>query len=250
MTTECLFQDTPYAKSCEAKVIAVAEHGIELDRTVFYPTGGGQPGDQGRIRVPGWGEVPESGDHVPIVDTRKGLDAGSVIHVPAPGARLPDVGEAVVAVIDWPRRHRLMRMHTCLHLLSAVLPYPVTGGQVGDGTGRLDFDIPEAILDKDEITAKLNALIQEAHTVATEWISDEELAVRPKLVKTMAVKPPTGLGRVRLVKIDELDLQPCGGTHVASTVEIGTVVVTKTQNKGRHNRRVSLALVNPDLSSE
>ena len=214
------------------------------------PPAAARPGDQGRIRVPGWGEVPESGDHVPVVDTRKGLDAGSVVHVPAPGARLPDVGEAVVAVIDWPRRHRLMRMHTCLHLLSAVLPYPVTGGQIGDGTGRLDFDIPEAILDKDEITAKLNALIQEGHAVATEWISDQELAARPELVKTMAVKPPTGLGRVRLVKIDELDLQPCGGTHVASTVEIGTVAVTKTQNKGRHNRRVSLALVNPDLSSE
>ncbi len=160
MTTELLFQETPYAKSCEATVVAVAERGIELDRTVFYPTGGGQPGDQGRIRVPGWGEVPESGDHVPIVDTLKDHGADHVVHVPAEGARLPEVGEAVVAVIDWPRRHRLMRMHTCMHLLSAVLPYPVTGGQVGDGTGRLDFDIPEAILDKDEIAAKLNALMR------------------------------------------------------------------------------------------
>ena len=243
MATELLFQTTPYAKSCEARVTALAERGIELDRTVFYPTGGGQPGDQGRLRVPAWGEVPEAGDHVPIVETLKGHGAGSVVHVPAEGARLPEVGAAVVAVIDWPRRHRLMRMHTCMHLLSAVLPYPVTGGQVGDGTGRLDFDIPEAALDKEEIAAKLNALVQEAHAVATEWISDEELAAQPELVKTMAVKPPSGLGRVRLVRIGELDLQPCGGTHVASTAEIGAVEVRKIQNKGRHNRRVSLELV-------
>jgi misacylated tRNA(Ala) deacylase len=249
MATEHLFQSTPYAKSCEAKVVAVDERGIELDRTVFYPTGGGQPGDRGRIRVPGWGEVPEAGDHVPIVDTVKGPAADRVIHMPADGARLPDVGAAVVAVIDWPRRHRLMRMHTCMHLLSAVLPYPVTGGQVGEGTGRLDFDIPEAILDKDEIAATLNALVQEAHPVATEWITDEALAAAPELVKTMAVKPPTGLGRVRLVKIATLDLQPCGGTHVASTAEIGGVVVTKIKKKGRLNRRVSLALIDTDMSA-
>ena len=250
MTTELVFQTTPYAKSCEATVRAVAERGIELDRTVFYPTGGGQPGDVGRIRVPDWGEVPEAGDHVPIVDTVKGHVAGSVMHIPAEGARLPEVGAAVVAVIDWPRRHRIMRMHTCLHLLSAVLPYPVTGGQVRDGTGRLDFDIPEAILDKDDIAAKLNALIHEAHAVGTEWISDEALAAQPELVKTMSVKPPSGLGRVRLVKIEDLDLQPCGGTHVASTAEIGGIAVTKTQKKGRHNRRVSLELVDKDISTK
>ena len=249
MTTELVFQDTPYAKSCEAKVSVRTERGIELDRTVFYPTGGGQPGDWGRIRVPGWGEVPELGEDVPIVDTIKGHGANAIIHVPAPEARLPEVGEAVVAVVDWPRRHRLMRMHTCMHLLSAVLPYPVTGGQVGDGTGRLDFDIPEAILDKGEIAAKLNALIQEGHAVGTEWISDEALAAQPELIKTMAVKPPSGLGQVRLVRIGELDLQPCGGTHVASTAEIGAITVTKTQKKGRHNRRVSLALVGLDIST-
>ena len=249
MATELLFETTPYAKSCEATVTAVDERSIELDCTVFYPTGGGQPGDWGRIRVPDWGEVPESGDHVPIVDTIKGHGPASVIHVPAPGARLPEVGAAVVAVIDWPRRYRLMRMHTCMHLLSAVLPYPVTGGQVRDGTGRLDFDIPEPIIDKDEIAAKLNALIQEAHAVSTEWITDEALSQQPELVKTMAVKPPTGLGRVRLVKIGDLDLQPCGGTHVASTAEIGAIAVTKTQKKGRHNRRVSLALIDSDLST-
>ena len=249
MATELVFQTTPYAKSCEATVIAVSERGIDLDRTVFYPTGGGQPGDSGRIRVPGWGEVPEAGDHVVIAGTVKGLDPEAVIHVPAEGARLPEVGAAVVAVIDWPRRHRLMRMHTCMHLLSAVLPYPVTGGQVGDGTGRLDFDIPEAILDKDDIAAKLNALIQEAHAVGTEWITDEALSQQPELVKTMAVKPPTGLGRVRLVKIAELDLQPCGGTHVASTAEIGAITLTKIKKKGRLNRRVSLALVNANIST-
>ena len=249
MATELLFETTPYAKSCEATVTAVDERGIELDRTVFYPTGGGQPGDAGRIRVPGWGAIPEAGDHAPIVDTIKGHGAGTVIHVAAPDARLPEIGDAVVEVIDWPRRHRLMRMHTCMHLLSAVLPYPVTGGQVRDGTGRLDFDIPEPIIDKDEIAAKLNAFIQEAHAVGTEWITDAALAEQPELVKTMAVKPPTGLGRVRLVKIGDLDLQPCGGTHVASTAEIGTIAVTKTQKKSRHNRRVSPALIGDDLST-
>ena len=189
MATELLFETTPYAKSCEATVTAVDERGIELDRTVFYP-GGGQPGDAGRIRVPGWGAIPEAGDHAPIVDTIKGHGAGTVIHVAAPDARLPEIGDAVVEVIDWPRRHRLMRMHTCMHLLSAVLPYPVTGGQIRDGTGRLDFDIPEPIIDKDEIAAKLNAFIQEAHAVGTEWITDAALAEQPELVKTMAVKPP------------------------------------------------------------
>ena len=158
------------------------------------------------------------------------------------GAHFTDwVLNIVTAEIDWERRHRLMRMHTCLHLLSAVLDYPVTGGQVSDGKGRLDFDIPEATLDKEHITDELNRLIGEDHAVTSEWITDEELATQPDLVKTMSVKPPSGLGRVRLLRVGEaIDLQPCGGTHVRSTAEIGAVRVRKIENKGRHNRRVSI----------
>ena len=151
------------------------------------------------------------------------------------------MGNTVTAELDWERRHRLMRMHTCMHLLSAVLSYPVTGGQVSDGKGRLDFDIPEAVLDKEEIAAELNKLISADHAVTAEWISDAELAAQPELVKTMSVKPPTGAGQVRLIRIGDLDLQPCGGTHIARSGEIGPVVVRKIQKKGRLNRRVSLA---------
>ncbi len=230
---ETLFRDDTYARSCEAKVTAVDERGIQLDRTVFYPTGGGQPGDIGLLRSP-------QGD-IEIVNAIKGDGPDGVIHVPAEGAPPPAVGSTVTAELDWERRHRLMRMHTCMHLLSAVLTYPVTGGQVSDGKGRLDFDIPEAVLDKEEISAELNKLVAADHTVSAEWISDAELAAQPELVKTMSVKPPTGAGQVRLIRIGDLDLQPCGGTHVARTGEIGNVQVRKIQKKGRLNRRVSLA---------
>ncbi|HJM49072.1 MAG TPA: alanyl-tRNA editing protein [Alphaproteobacteria bacterium] len=230
---EILFRDDAYARSCEATVTAVDERGIQLDRTVFYPTGGGQPGDCGNLRSP-------EGD-VEIVNAVKGDGPDGVIHVPAEGAAPPAVGNTVTAELDWERRHRLMRMHTCMHLLSAVLSYPVTGGQVSDGKGRLDFDIPEAVLDKEEIAAELNKLISADHAVTAEWISDAELAAQPELVKTMSVKPPTGAGQVRLIRIGDLDLQPCGGTHIARSGEIGPVVVRKIQKKGRLNRRVSLA---------
>ena len=230
---DTLFRDDAYTRSCEATVTAVDERGIQLDRTVFYPTGGGQPGDCGNLRSP-------EGD-VEIVNAVKGDGPDGVIHVPAEGAAPPAVGNTVTAELDWERRHRLMRMHTCMHLLSAVLSYPVTGGQVSDGKGRLDFDIPEAVLDKEEIAAELNKLISADHAVTAEWISDAELAAQPELVKTMSVKPPTGAGQVRLIRIGDLDLQPCGGTHIARSGEIGPVVVRKIQKKGRLNRRVSLA---------
>jgi misacylated tRNA(Ala) deacylase len=232
---EILYRDDAYAQSCEATVTTVDERGIQLDRTVFYPTGGGQPGDSGFLRGP-------AGD-IEIVNAIKGDGPDGVIHVPAEGAAPPAVGSTVVAELDWERRHRLMRMHTCMHLLSAALDYPVTGGQVGEGKGRLDFDIPEAVLDKEEITAELNRLIADDHAVTEEWISDAELAAQPELVKTMSVKPPTGAGQVRLIRIADLDLQPCGGTHVARSGEIGCVEVRKIQKKGRQNRRVSLAFV-------
>ncbi len=235
---ELIFQHDTYARSCEAVVVSAAPEGIRLDRTVFYATGGGQPGDRGVLRL-------EDGGAVEIVDTRKGASLDDVVHVPAEGAALPAPGARVTAEIDWERRHRLMRIHTCLHLLSAVLPYPVTGGQVGDGKGRLDFDIPEAILDKAEITAELNRLIGEDHAVAPRWITDEELDAQPELVKTMSVKPPRGVGRVRLIDVAGVDLQPCGGTHVARTGEIGPVEVVKIEKKGRRNRRVVVAFAGP-----
>jgi misacylated tRNA(Ala) deacylase len=218
-----IFRDDAYARTCPAVVTAIDERGIRLDNTVFYPTGGGQPGDVGMLRRP-------AGD-IAIVDAIKGA---------APDSAMPAIGESVTAEIDWARRHRLMRMHTCLHLLCAVVPGAVTGGQISDGKARLDFDVPGATLDKDEITARLNALIAADHAVTPRWIADEELAAHPELVRTMTVKPPTGQGRVRLLDIGGIDLQPCGGTHVRRTGEIGAVAVAKIENKGKQNRRVNV----------
>jgi misacylated tRNA(Ala) deacylase len=232
--SELLFRDDGYLRSCSARVIEAGAQGIGLDRTVFYPMGGGQPGDTGVLRL-------SSGQAITIVDAVKGAAADEVVHVPAPGATLPEPGEELVAEIDWDRRYRLMRMHTCLHLLCSVVPGAVTGGQVADGRGRLDFDVPGSSLDKEAIASRLNALIAEAHPVGPRWITDEELAAQPDLVRTMSVKPPSGTGRVRLMQISGVDLQPCGGTHVRNTAEIGPVIVAKIENKGRQNRRVILA---------
>ncbi len=234
MGTELVFRADAYARSCPARVLGADARGVILDRTVFYPTGGGQPGDTGVLRL-------ADGAALKVVDAVKGIESDTVAHVLEPGAQAPAPGASVVAEIDWERRHRHMRIHTCLHLLSAVLPYPVTGGQVAADKGRLDFDIPEAILDKDELTAKLNALIAADHAIGQRWITDAELAAQPELVKTMSVKPPTGAGTVRLVEVKGLDLQPCGGTHVARTAEIGRVEVVKIEKKGRLNRRVVVA---------
>lgn len=232
---ELLFRDDAYLKSCAATVAAVDERGIQLDRTVFYAQGGGQPGDSGRLKL-------ADGTVLTIANAIKGDGPDGVIHVPAPGASLPAVGSKVTAEIDWDRRHRLMRMHTCLHLLSAVLPYAVTGGQVSDGKGRLDFDIPDQVPDKDTLTAKLNELIALDRAVTARWVTDDELLSNPALVKTMSVKPPTGFGRVRLIEVAgverPLDLQACGGTHVGRTGEIGRVAVRKIESKGKQNRRV------------
>jgi misacylated tRNA(Ala) deacylase len=236
--TELLFRDDGYLRSCTARVVAADERGIRLDRTVFYPTGGGQPGDTGVLRL-------ASGAEVPIVDAVKGEGPDEVVHVPAPGAQMPEPGIEVTAEIDWARRHRLMRMHSCLHLLCAVVPGAVTGGQVSDGRGRLDFDVPGASLDKEAIAAQLNALIAAGREVTPRWITDEELQARPELVRTMSVKPPVGAGRVRLMEVAgvdmPIDLQPCGGTHVRNTAEIGRIVIGKIENKGRQNRRINIA---------
>src|SRR6185437_1435999 len=227
------FREDAYLRSCRATVTGIDERGIRLDATVFYPTGGGQPGDVGILHR-------AAGD-IRIVDTIKGDAPDEVIHVPEPGAPRLAPGETVTAEIDWTRRHRLMRMHTCLHLLCAVVPGMVTGGQVGGGGGRLDFDVPGASLDKEAIAAALNRLIAEGHAVVPRWIDDAELAAHPELVRTMSVKPPTGAGRVRLLEIAGVDLQPCGGTHVRNTAEIGPVTIGKIENKGRQNRRINLA---------
>ena len=231
---ERIFEDDAYARACDAVVISAGAEGIRLDRTVFYAMGGGQPGDTGVLRL-------EDGAEVAIVDARRGESPGDVVHVPAEGAALPAAGAKVTAEIDWQRRHRLMRIHTCLHLLCAVVDGPVTGGQISDGKGRLDFDIPELTLDKEAIRVALNRLIEENHAVRPRWITDDELAAEPELVKTMSVRPPMGQGRVRLLEIEGVDLQACGGTHVAATGEIGRVEVRKIENKGRHNRRIVIA---------
>ena len=233
---ELLFRQDAYLRGCEATVTGIDSAGIRLDRTVFYPMGGGQPGDVGFLRL-------ANGDSIEIADTVKGANHEDVVHVPKAGSALPQVGDKVHAEIDWERRYRLMRMHTCLHLLSAVIKGDVTGGQVGDGKGRLDFNLPDQSLDKDFITKEINRLVSEDHEVQQRWITDAELAAQPELVRTMSVKPPSGSGKVRLLNIVDVDLQPCGGTHVARTGEIGAVEVTKIENKGKMNRRVNLAFV-------
>jgi len=233
---ELLFRQDAYLKSCEATVLSIDDKGIRLDRTVFYPMGGGQPGDVGRLVLP-------DGGVVEIVDAVKGASHEDVVHVPKPGSPSVAPGTKVRAEIDWDRRHRLMRMHTCLHLLSAVIKGDVTGGQVSDGKGRLDFNLPDQSLDKEMIAREINRLIAEDHPVQPRWITDAELAAQPELVRTMSVKPPMGTGKVRLLDIEGVDLQPCGGTHVARTGEIGAIEVTKIENKGKMNRRVNLAFV-------
>jgi misacylated tRNA(Ala) deacylase len=235
MPTDCLFREDAYLTSTPATVVGISEKGgIVVDRTCFYATSGGQPGDSGMLVTPA-GEFPLA--TAVYNDPLK----TEIAHVPAEGVALPAVGDNITLRIDWGPRYRRMRMHTALHLLSAVLPYPVTGGAVNEDDSRLDFDIPEAGLDKDEITEKVNQMIKTDAEVRSRWITDEELEANPALVKTMAVKPPMGTGRVRLIEIVGLDLQPCGGTHVRRTGEIGAVRVTTIEKKGKQNRRVRIS---------
>ncbi|HXT81295.1 MAG TPA: alanyl-tRNA editing protein [Acetobacteraceae bacterium] len=235
--TEPVFQDQPGLAQIAATVTASAPEGIVLDRTVFYARGGGQPGDTGVLR---W-----SGGETPIADTVKG-EGGAILHVPAEGAELPPAGAAVEAAIDWDRRHRLMRMHTAMHLLCSLIKgAAVTGGSVGTDRSRLDFDLPNPP-PKETIEAELNALIAADHAVQIEWVDEAVLDTDPGLVRTMSVKPPRGTGRLRLMRIGDdqapVDLQPCGGTHVTRTGEIGPVRVMKIENKGKQNRRIIIAL--------
>lgn len=228
-----LFRQDSYLKSCDATVIAVDDKGIRLDRTVFYPTGGGQPGDRGTLTL-------ADGSSIAIADTVKAGD--DIAHVPVPDAPRPSVGDKVVAAVDWARRHRHMRMHTALHVMSAVIKGDVTGGQVNADKSRLDFNLTGDVPTKEYVTEEVNRQIALDRPVTPRWITDDELAARPELVKTMSVRPPSGAGRVRLLEIEGVDLQACGGTHVGRTGEIGRIECVKVENKGKMNRRFIIAL--------
>jgi len=230
---EELFRQDAYIKETDATVTAVEERGVRLDRSIFYPTGGGQPGDTGLLR---W-----DGGEARIVDTVK-ADGGDVLHVLAPEALRPEVGTRVHATLDWERRHLHMRMHTALHVMSAVIKGNVTGGQVGADKSRLDFNLEGEVPTKEWVTEEVNKLIALDRPVTQQWVTDEELTSRPELVKTMSVRPPMGAGRVRLLSIEGVDLQACGGTHVARSGEIGRVECIKVENKGKMNRRFIIAL--------
>jgi len=234
MRTEALFREEPYLTSAEAKVLGVTERGgIVLDRTIFYATSGGQPGDSGHL-------LRSDGSKIAIVTTVTGETKENLIHVPAEGEALPEVGERITLAIDWGRRYKLMRMHTACHLLSVVCPFPITGAAVDEADSRIDFDVQEAGWTKEEVTERLMELVRADHPVFTRWISEEELAANPRLVKSKNVRPPAGAGRIRLVCIGEnssVDSQPCGGTHVERTSEIGEIHIGKIEKKGRENRR-------------
>jgi misacylated tRNA(Ala) deacylase len=232
--TDLLFRDDAYLRTATARVTAIHERGLELDRTIFYPVGGGQPGDTGTL-------VRANGERIRVADTRKGAVPNSVIHVPAATAAA-EPGEALSLEIDWERRYALMKLHTALHVMSCVVTAPVTGGNISPEKGRLDFDIDINLLDAARIESETNELIARAVDTETVWITDAELDARPDLVKTMSVQPPRGAGRVRLLKIPGIDLQPCGGTHVRNIGEIGGIRVLKIRNEGKHNKRVEIAL--------
>jgi misacylated tRNA(Ala) deacylase len=225
--TQLLFREDPYLKSCEATVVAVHGDAVELDRTVFYPRGGGQAGDTGKLGS--WR----------VLDTRKGSSGDSVLHLLEPGAN-PEPGIKLPIEIDWERRHRLMRLHTALHLLGAVVKAPVTGGRIAEDKAHLDFDIEMERLVKERIEVRLNELISSSFETKARWITDAGLDARPELVKTMSVAPPRGEGRVRLLEIPGVDLQACGGTHVKNTAEIGRLAVARIRSEGKRNKRVTL----------
>ncbi|MBP1875790.1 misacylated tRNA(Ala) deacylase [Ensifer adhaerens] len=241
-TVTALFREDFYLSTCEASVTGILEDGgIELDQTCFYATSGGQPGDSGFLER-------SDGSRIDIAVARHGATKDVIIHMPAEGQPAPVVGEKLVLHIDWPRRYRLMRMHTACHLLSVVCPFPITGAAVGEDESRVDFDMSETI-DKDEVTAALKKLIDENHPVYLQWITDEELASNPGIVKSKNVRPPIGLGRVSLVCIGEnsaVDSQPCGGTHVSETQEVGTIHIAKIEKKGKENRRFRIRFGTPD----
>jgi len=229
------YYDDSYLRHLSAKVTAVDGEWIELDRTIFYPLGGGQPGDTGHFVAPG-------GDTFKVVDTRKGDSSDTIRHQLETADHGLSPGDEVDTEIDWDRRYKHMRMHTSMHLLGSLIPVPVTGGSVGAEKSRLDFDLGDHQIDKEDLTTRMNALVAEAHPVVFGTIAETELDERPELVRTMSVQPPRGAGDIRTVRIEGVDYQPCGGTHVNNTSEIGAVRVSKIENKGKRNRRVHLLL--------
>jgi misacylated tRNA(Ala) deacylase len=241
MAVEALYRDDFYLSTAEAMVIAIHEDGgIELDRTCFYATSGGQPGDTGFLER-------ADGSKIALGQTKHGVTKDIIIHVPLEGQPQPLVGETLTLHVDWPRRYKLMRMHTACHLLSVVCQYPITGAAVGEDESRVDFDMSETI-DKDEVTARLMDLVQQNHPIYVQWITDEELAANPGIVKSKNVRPPMGLGRVSLVCIGEnssVDSQPCGGTHVSETQEVGAIHIAKIEKKGKENRRFRIRFGEP-----
>lgn len=236
MATELLFREDAYLKTATARVVAAQDGYLELDRTIFYPLGGGQPGDTGWL-------LRANGERIAIVDTRKGDTHDVVRHLLAAGADLPQPGETLTLELDWPRRYALMRLHTALHVMSCVVIAPVTGGNIAPDKARLDFDIDMTLLDAAKIESGTNELVARGVDTETVWITDAELDAQPELVKTMSVQPPRGAGRIRLLRIPGIDLQPCGGTHVKNIAEIGGIRVTRIRNEGRRNKRVEIALV-------
>jgi misacylated tRNA(Ala) deacylase len=232
MPAQELFRDDSYLRDCEATVTHTDDNILYVDQTVFYPLGGGQPGDIGTLRF--------DGGEIDIVDTRYGAD-GDIAHHAREGSVLPAPGATVTLTIDWPRRYRHMRMHTAMHLLGSILRYDVTGGNISAEKSRLDFNMEDSV-DKEDVGKALTALVNEDHPVGCRWISEEELDAQPELVRTMSVAPPRGKGAIRLLEIENVDLQPCGGTHVRSTREVGAVRIGKVEKKGRQNRRVNLHL--------
>lgn len=236
MTTKALYRDDFYLSTAEGVVTAVhADGGIELDQTCFYAASGGQPGDTGFLER-------ADGSKILLGETRHGATKDIILHHPREGEASPAVGEKLILHVDWQRRYRLMRMHTACHLLSVVLPYPITGASVSEEESRVDFDLPEPV-EKDEVTARLMALVTENHPVYVQWITDEELEANPGIVKSKNVRPPRGMGRVSLVVIGEdatVDSQPCGGTHVSETQEVGMIHISKIEKKGKENRRLRI----------
>ncbi len=232
---DLLFQDDAYLKSVEAKVISVSENGVMLDKTIFYPLGGGQPGDSGTL-------TRADGTEAQIIDARKGDSFSEVVHVLGEGDGAPDVGETVTITLDWDRRYKHMRFHTAMHVLCSLIEGDVTGGNLSSEKARLDFNLPDAFPPKDVLTEGLRKIVEENHAVLTRWITGEDLDREPELVRTMSVQPPRGVGKVRLLDIEGVDLQPCGGTHLKSTAEIGNMIVSKIENKGKQNRRFILRL--------
>ncbi len=235
--TNAIFNEEPYLQQLQTQITAVDGQWLTFEATIFYPLGGGQPGDIGELIC--------ANQKLQIVDTRKGSIAGEIIHQVEPLEHNLKVGDKVDLTLNWQRRHRLMRMHSAMHILCSLIPRGVTGGSVGELKSRLDFDLGDHSVDKQTLTDRLNELVKAQHPVEKQFISEQALSENPSLVRTLSVQPPKGCGNVRLINIQGVDLQPCGGTHVKNTLEIGELLINKIENKGKRNRRIHLSLVNP-----